>query len=111
MVFLDADGERPARGCGAMGLQRAWLTIFDGKLDADHLVAIPIKCGSPTETFSSCWAPHFLCLPIYRETRGVKALLLFRLPLVIGSGRCDQIDPILLAALHKLFGFGVIRVG
>ncbi|SRR6266436_9947858 len=111
MVFLDSDGERPARGCGAMGLKLAWLTIFDGKLDADHLVAIPIERGSPTETFSSRWAPHFLCIPIYGETGGVKTLLLLRLPLVIGSGRCNEIDPILLAALHKLLRFGVIGVG
>src|SRR5260221_12419373 len=111
MMFLDADGERPARGCGAMRFKLAWLTIFDGKLDADHLVAIPIERGSPTETFSSGWAPQFLCIPIHRETGGVKALLLLRLPLVIGSGRCDQIDPILLAALHKWLRFGVIGVG
>lgn len=110
MVFLDADGEGPALGFGAMRLELAGPAIFKGKLDADYLVAILIDSRGPTGTVSSSRAAHFLGVPIHRETGGVKALLLFRLPLVISSGWGDQIDPVLLATLHKLLGFGVIRV-
>src|SRR5215471_5326136 len=91
-------------------LPLARLAIFQGKLDADDLVAMLIDGRGPTGTVSSSRAAHFLSVPIHRETGSVKAWLLFRLPLVISSGWGDQINPILLATLHKLLGFGVIRV-
>jgi hypothetical protein len=50
-------------------------------------------------------------LPIDGKARGVKAQLLFSLPLIVGSGWRDQIDPILLTALDKLLRFRIIRIG
>ena len=38
-------------------------------------------------------------------------MLLFGLPFVIGSGGCDQVDPVLLATLHKLLSLRVVGIG
>jgi hypothetical protein len=80
------------------------------KLDLDDLVVVAINGRRPTQAFTSSRARGFLCIPINLETRRIKALLLFGLPLVISSGRCDQIDPVLLTTLHTLLGFGIISV-
>src|SRR5260370_41255789 len=111
MVFLDSDGDCTAWGFGTVLLQFAGIAIFHRKLDLDDLVVVAIKRRRPTQAFTSSRARGFLGVPINLETTGIKALLLFGLPLVIGSGRCDQIDPVLLATLHKLLGFGIIGVG
>src|SRR5260370_9118492 len=110
MVFLDTDRDRTAWGFGTVLLQLTWIAIFHRKLDLDDLVVVAIKRRRPTQAFTSSRARGFLGVPINLETRRIKALLLFGLPLVISSGRCDQIDPVLLATLHKLFGFGIIGV-
>src|SRR5258708_2306902 len=111
MVFLHADGDRTAWGFGTVLLQLTWLAIFHRKLDLNDLVVVAIKRRRPTQAFTSSWTHGFLCVPINVETTGIKALLLFGLPLVVSSGGCDQIDPVLLATLHKLLGFGIIGVG
>ena len=80
------------------------------KLDLDDLVVVAINRRRPTQAFTPSRARGFLCIPINLETRRIKAVLLFGLPLVISSGGCDQIDPVLLATLHKLLGFGIIGV-
>src|SRR5260370_21169229 len=110
MVFLDTDRDRTAWGFGTVLLQLTWLAIFHRKLDRDDLVVVAIKRRRPTQAFTSSRARGFLCLPINVETSSSKALLLFGLPLVISPGGCDQIDPVLLATLHKLLGFGIIGV-
>jgi len=75
------------------------------------LFIVAIKRRRPTQACTSSRAGGLLCVPINLEATGIKALLLFGLPLVIGAGRCDQIDPILLTTLHKLLGFCIIRIG
>ena len=81
------------------------------KLDLDDFVVIPVYGRRPTQALTSSRASGFLCVPINLEPAGIKALLLFGLPFVISSGRCDQIDPVLLATLHKLLRFRIIGVG
>src|SRR5258708_39516121 len=93
-----------------MRLELAGLAIFKGKLDADYLVAMLIDGRGPTGTVSSSRAAHFLSVPIHRETGGIKALLLFPLPLVIGSGWGCHINPIPLATLRESRCFGAMRV-
>src|SRR5260221_6311299 len=110
MVFLDTDGDGTAWGFGTVLFQFAGLAIFHRKLDLDDLVVVAIKRRRPTQAFTSSRARGFLCIPINVETSRSKALLLFGLPFVISSGGCDQIDPVLLATLHKLLGFGIIGV-
>src|SRR5260221_7311526 len=110
MVFLDTDGDCTAWGFGTVLLQLTWLALFHRKLDLDDLVVVAIKRRRPTQAFTSSRTRGFLCIPINEETSSSKALLLFGLPLVISSGGCDQIDPVLLATLHKLLGFGIIGV-
>jgi hypothetical protein len=63
------------------------------------LFVIAINGSRPTHTLSPGWARRFVCFPINLETTGVKALLLFRLPLVVSPGWRDQIDPRLVARL------------
>ncbi len=111
MVFLDAHRDCPAWGLGTVFLERAGLAIFHRELDLDDLIIVAIKRRRPTQACTSSRASGFLCVPINLEATGIKALLLFSLPLVIGSGRCDQIDPVLLTTLHKLLGFCIIRIG
>jgi len=110
-VFLDAHRDRPAWGFGTVFFEGAWLTIFHRELDLDDLVIVAIKRRRPTQTFTSSRAHGFLCVPINLEPTAIKALLLFGLPLVISSGGCDQIDPVLLTTLHKLLRLGIIGVG
>src|SRR5207248_1888686 len=74
------------------------------------LIVIAINGWSPTQTLSPRWARRFVCFPINLETAGVKALLLFRLPLVVSPGRRDQIDAILLLTLDKLLRLCIIGI-
>src|SRR5947209_6215613 len=105
MVFLDTHRDRTAWGFGTVLFEWAWLTIFHRKLDLDDLVVVLIDRRCPTQAFTSSRASSLLCVPINVEMTAIKALLLFGLPLVISAGGCDQIDPVLLATLHKLLGF------
>ena len=111
MVFLDTDGDGTAWGFGTVLFQFAGLAI--GSLEnliLMRLFVVAINGRRPTQAFTPSRARGFLCIPINLETRRIKAVLLFGLPLVISSGGCDQIDPVLLATLHKLLGFGIIGV-
>jgi hypothetical protein len=111
MMLFDAHGDRPAWGFGTVLLELTSLAIFHRKLDLDDLVIVPINRRRPTQAFTSSRASGFLCIPINAETTSIKALLLFGLPLVISPSGCYQIDPVLLATLNKLLGFGIIGVG
>ena len=110
MVFLDTDGDGTAWGFGTVLFELTRLAIFHRKLDLDDLVVVAINRRRPTQAFTPSRARGDLGIPINLETRRSKAVLLFGLPLVISSGGCDQIDPVLLATLHKLLGFGIIGV-
>ena len=81
------------------------------ELDFDHLIAVSIDGWCPTDTLLSRWTCSFVCLPINGKARGVEAQLLFGLPLIVGSGRRDYIDPIHVTALETLFRFRVIGIG
>jgi hypothetical protein len=87
------------------------LQSFIENLILMRLIVVSVHGRCPTQALTASRAGGFLRLPINLELTGIKALLLFGLPLVIGSGRGDQIDPVLLTALHKLFGFSIIGVG
>src|SRR6266566_2415618 len=111
MVFLNAHGDGKAWGFGTVLFELTWLASFHRKLDLDDLIVVPINCRRPTQALTSSRTRGFLGVPVNLEPTGIKALLIFGLPLVIGSGRCDQIDPVLLATLDELLGFGIIGVG
>ena len=111
MVFLDTDGDCTAWSFGTVLFQLAELAIFHRKLDLDDLVVVAIQRRCPTQTFTSSRTGGLLCIPVNVELTGIKALLLFGLPLVISSGGCDQIDPVLLTTLHTLLRLGIIGVG
>lgn len=81
------------------------------KLDFDHLIAVVIDGWRPTDTLLARCTSGCVCLPIDGKARGIEAQLLFGLPLVVGSGRRDHIDPIQVTALQKLFRFRVIGIG
>jgi hypothetical protein len=81
------------------------------KLDFDHLIAVIIDGWRPTDTLLARWTSGFVCLPIDGKTRGVEAQLFFGLPLVVSSGRRDQIDPMNVTTLDTLFPFRVIGIG
>ena len=109
MVFLDTHGDRTAWGFGTVFLELAWLAI--GSLEnliLMRLFVVPVEGRRPTQALTSCRASGDLGVPINLEPTGIKALLIFGLPFVIGSRGCDQIDAVLLATLHKLLGFGII---
>src|SRR6266849_3538249 len=110
-MLLNSHREGPARRFGTMHFHWARFTVFHRELDLDNLVVIAIDGWRPTHTLPSRRTAHLLRLPIDLETAGIKALLLFPLPLVISTGGRDQINPILLATLDKLFGFCIIGVG
>src|SRR5207248_3234504 len=75
------------------------------------LFIVSINCRRPTQACTSSRAGGHLCVLINLEPPGIKALLLFGLPRMIGSGGCDAIDPVLLTTLHTLLGFCIIGVG
>src|SRR2546425_9655174 len=112
MVFLDTHRDRPAWGFGTV-LASAGMAYnrITRELDLDDLVIVLIHRRRPTQAFTSSRTGGLLCIPINVETTAIKALLLFGLPLVISSGGCDQIDPVLLATLHTLLRLGIIGVG
>src|SRR5690349_15731964 len=108
MVRLHPYSDGTPRSLSTVCFERARLAISHREFDLDHLIVVAIDGGRPAQTFLLGGTPGFLRLPINLKTAGVKALFLFPLPLVINSGRGDQIDAILLAALHKLFGLCII---
>ena len=111
MVWLNSHGDGTAWRYGTLRFQRAGFTVFHGEFNLDHLIVVAINGWGPTYALLSRRTPHLLRLPIDLEEAFIKALLGLALPLVIGSGRGDQVDALLLAALDKLFGFGIVGVG
>src|SRR5690242_402756 len=111
MVLLDSYRDRSTRSFGTMFFEGTDFAIFHRKLDFDHLIAVVIDGWRPTYTLLARWTSGFVCVPIDGKARGVETQLLFGLPLVVGSGWRDQIDPIRLLTLDKLLRFRVIGIG
>lgn len=80
------------------------------ELDLHDLIIIAIYCWCPAQTLTASGTGGLLLLPVNLEEAFIKALLFFRLPLVIRSGWCDEVDPVIVAALDKLLGLSVVRV-
>src|SRR2546426_9516551 len=89
MVFFDAYSDRATLGFGTLGFHQTPLAIFHRELDLNDLIVIAIYCWCPAQTLTARRTCGFLRLPVNWETAGVKALLCFGLPLVIGSGGRD----------------------
>src|SRR6266568_1194023 len=90
--------------------ERARRTIFKGELDLDDLGRSLVDGGRPTMARSSGRAGCLLLIPIDQEVLGGKALLGLSLPMVVGTGRPDEIDAIVCLTRNQELGIKEARV-
>src|SRR5713101_8006865 len=85
----------------------AGLTDFGGEFELDDLIGAVIDRLGPATTDVSLWTDGLLSLPVDEEVARIKTLLLTGLPAVIGACGTNEIELVVLLALHEQFGIRV----
>src|SRR5213596_3338306 len=84
--------------------------VLHGEFDFDDRVASPILGGCPTAAGLSRRTSGALVLPIHHKLGGFEACAFPRLPMIILSGRSEEINPILLLTGDEFLGIHIARV-
>src|SRR5437667_35398 len=106
--------EHPTRrGRLTMGTELpAWAgtTVLHREFDFDDRVAPPIQGRRPAATGLPCRTGGALVLPIHDKLGGFEACTFPRLPMIILSGRPEEIHAIALLTADELLGIHIARV-
>src|SRR5260221_7622996 len=99
--------QHPARRLrvGTLLAHRAVGTRLRGK---HHFNAFPRP--TPAATLLTLWTDRHLGLPVQLKVRHIKALACSGLPTVVGQGRTNQADPVVLLTADPQLSIDIARI-